>query len=214
MGLMNKRGLWCMLALLALLPAVAVAQTWNEFFRQKKTQRRYLAEQIAALKVYGDYLQKGYEVVSTGLAVIGEVTGGEHELHVAFFASLKAVRPVIGRNEKVREVAAFVAGIQRAFHELKGIPDLSAGHRAYIRQVARLVLKECAQDLGELLVVTAAGELQLSDDERLFRLDALHRRLREKFTFTRRFLEEVMLYLHQQVQLRSELENLNQFYAQ
>ncbi len=48
----------------------ANAQTWDEWFKQKKTQKKYLVQQIAALRVYLDYLKKGYTVVHNGLNTI------------------------------------------------------------------------------------------------------------------------------------------------
>lgn len=44
----------CVIMALLTSNVAGQAQTpnWNEWFRQKKTQRKYLIQQIAALKVY------------------------------------------------------------------------------------------------------------------------------------------------------------------
>ena len=45
--------------LLGMLVTGVKAQTFAEWFQQKKTQKIYLLEQIAALQIYTGYLQKG-----------------------------------------------------------------------------------------------------------------------------------------------------------
>lgn len=85
----------------------ATAQTWDEWFRQKKTQRRYLAKQIALLKVYLGYLKKGYEIADKGLTTIHNIKNGDFNLHRDFFGSLKNVNPHIRNSAKVADIIAF-----------------------------------------------------------------------------------------------------------
>ena len=51
-----------LLILFVLAGGLSQAQTFNEWFRQKATQKKYLIQQIAALQVYLDYVQKGYAI--------------------------------------------------------------------------------------------------------------------------------------------------------
>ncbi|ULT42931.1 conjugal transfer protein TraI [Niabella defluvii] len=53
------------------------AQTFAEWFQQKKTQKKYLLQQIAALQVYIGYAKKGYNIAKDGLNTIGGFTRGE-----------------------------------------------------------------------------------------------------------------------------------------
>ena len=50
------------LFLLTIIVTTTQAQTFAEWFRQKKTQKQYLIQQIAALQVYIGYAQKGYSI--------------------------------------------------------------------------------------------------------------------------------------------------------
>lgn len=54
---------------------LAEAQTFDEWFRQKKTQKKYLVQQIAALKVYLGYLKEGYEIAQKGMGYSREYQG-------------------------------------------------------------------------------------------------------------------------------------------
>ena len=50
-----------------LLVVPSFAQTWDEWFEQKKTQIQYLEKQIVELGIFIGDLQKGYQIVQKGL---------------------------------------------------------------------------------------------------------------------------------------------------
>src|SRR4051812_40101385 len=83
-----------------LISTVCNAQTWDEWFRQRKTQIKYLEEQIIALQVYGSYLQAGYKIVQGGLSTIHDIKNGDFNIHKDYFSSLKHVNASIMHNSK------------------------------------------------------------------------------------------------------------------
>ncbi len=60
-----------------ILSTAAPAQTWDEWFKQKKTQKKYLAKQIVLLRLYLGYLKKGYEIADKGLTTIHNIKNGD-----------------------------------------------------------------------------------------------------------------------------------------
>src|SRR4051812_23729293 len=86
---------------------VCNAQTFDEWFKQNKTQRKYLIQQIAAFKVYIGYVQKGYSIAKKGLTTIGSIKNGDLNLHNEFFSSLKNVNPGIMKYSKVADIIAY-----------------------------------------------------------------------------------------------------------
>lgn len=167
----------------------AEAQTFSEWFRQKKTQKQYLAEQIIALKAYGTVLKRGYDVASSGLSLIRGIRNGEFGLHTAFFASLSAVSPAIRDDVRVVETIALQIAIIAAFG---GLEDGSQ-HAAYIRNVKNRVLDECAKDLSELLDIVLSGNVDMEDDQRIKRLEKVYASMRDKAAFTQSFTGDVRL---------------------
>src|SRR5688500_14766126 len=83
------------------------AQTWDEWTQQKKTQIKCLLQQIAANKVYIEYLQKGYSIANKGLTTIRNIKDGDFNLHRDFFGSLKTVNSKIKNAGKVAAIIAF-----------------------------------------------------------------------------------------------------------
>src|SRR3954463_9131175 len=84
-----------LLLLLLTIHTVCKAQTWDEWFKQKKTQVKYLEEQIIALHVNGNYLEEGYKIVQGGLSAIHDIKNGDFNLHKDYFSSLKRVNTAI-----------------------------------------------------------------------------------------------------------------------
>ena len=83
------------------------AQNWNEWFRQKRTQIRYLVNQLAALQVYIELGQEGYAIYRDGLQLVGDIKNGDFNLHKDYLGSLMLVNPAIKRYKKVAEIIAF-----------------------------------------------------------------------------------------------------------
>src|SRR4051812_10433920 len=79
-------------------------QTWDEWFKQKKTQKKYLLNQIAALKVYAGYAKKGYKIAEMGLTTIGKIKNHDFNLHKDFFASFRSINPKLEDYRKISEM--------------------------------------------------------------------------------------------------------------
>lgn len=184
----NKRKVVLSMVLMIFLSVHQLrAQTWSEWFSQKKTQKKYLIEQLAALKLYAGYLKKGYEIGSSGLDFIKGAVKGEFDLHSAFFSSLKTVSPVVKKNVRVAEILDMQINIAKTFSNLAGLENLSDANRRYLAQVSSNLLNECAKDLEALLLVITSGRLELTDDERLICLDQLYQDMQQKKIFTAGF---------------------------
>ena len=94
------------------------AQTFSEWFSQKKTQKKYLLEQIAALQMYIGYAKKGYEIAGSGLSTIRNITNGEFKLHDLFITGLKKVSPVVRNDIRVAEIILLEIEIIKSFSAL------------------------------------------------------------------------------------------------
>lgn len=185
--------LLALVMLIAVSPVLVSAQTFGEFFNQKKTQKRYLLQQIAALQVYLGYAKKGYEIAGSGLQTVKNITSGEFSLHNDFISSLSAVSPFIRDNVKVAQIVAYQLEIVNGFNSIRSDVDgfLSASNLAYLLSVRTVVLAECSADLQELILVVTPGLVEMDEQERLIRLDKLYASMQDKAGFTRGFCAEL-----------------------
>lgn len=185
------------------------AQAWDEWFRQNKTQKKYLIQQIAALEVYKGYLQKGYSIAKGGLKVIGDVKNGEFSLHKAFFNSLKLVNPKIKKYPRIADMMLMQANILKVYadcyRQVKKNPVFSSDDARYIYEVFLRLLKDCEEAINELIDILTDGRLEMKDDERIERIDRLYDRVSDMYVFVRHFATETLQLgaerLHEQQEL-------------
>lgn len=195
---------------LFLVPASGQCQTWNEVFKQKETQKKYLLEQIVALKVYAGYLKKGYDLTSSGLQTVKGITRGEFSLHNAFISSLKTVSPFIRNNAKVAEIITLQIEIGKAFGRIKNNSLLSLSNQLYIEDVKDKVMDECIKDMEELLLVITSGKVKMTDDERIKRLDKVYAAMKDKSAFTQSFCNEAGLLIRQKENKQRSINQLKE----
>ena len=200
-----------MLVALSMAADVASAQTWNELFKQKKTQKKYLLQQIAALQVYIGYAKKGYDLVGSGIHLVKDITNGEFDLHRAFFASLAAVNPGIKNSSVVGEIVSGGLGMISVLGDWKDL-ELSGAEWAYVALVKANLLTECAHDLEELLLVTTSGKLEMKDDERLQRLEQLRLGVQDKYDFALSFTSELEILARQRLREERDINDVRRWY--
>ncbi len=215
-GIKRKAGRLLAFTLMTVLVSAAatetMAQTWREFFSQKKTQKKYLLQQIAALQTYISYAKKGYNITSTGISTIKDIKNGEFDLHNAFFNSLKTVSPLVRKNVKIAEIIDLQQSITKNLNGIGDNASLSQADREYIASVRKKVLEECAADLEALLLIVTSGRLEMTDDQRINRLDNLYAAMRDKSAFTQSFCNGARLLIRQKADEKQAIQLLKTQY--
>lgn len=163
------------------------AQTWDEWFRQKKTAIKYLVDQIAAFQVYIGYAEKGYSIVNKGLSTIKDIKHGDFNLHNDFFNSLSSVNPAIKKYSKVAEIIAMQISIGKQITStIKSCTKsnmLTSSELNYLNVVFNNLLDECGKNLDELITLITDSNAKMKDDERVKRIDLLYEDMKDKQTF-------------------------------
>ena len=173
------------------------AQTWEEWFEQKNTQKKYLLQQIAALQVYLNYAKKGYNVVNKGITTVRNIKKGDFNLHSDFFNSLRNINPQISKYAKVADIIAYQVKVVKKFKlamvQIRETKQFTEIELDYCNQVFGNLLDECVKTVDELIAVITAGELEMTDDERLKRIDMIYSDMQDKYSFSCSFCEEMVL---------------------
>ena len=183
------------LPILCLVAASAAAQTTDEWFNQKATQKKYLLQQIAALQVYLGYAKKGYNIVNSGVNTIRNIKNGDFNLHRDFFNRLKNVNPSILKYAKVADIIAYQVKIikqtKMTLQQIKETKQFTETEVDYCKQVFDNLLDECIKTVDELILVTTSGNLEMKDDERLKRIDSLYADVQDKYSFACSFSDDM-----------------------
>ena len=177
------------------------AQTWAEWFQQKKTQQKYLIQQIAALQVYLSYVEKGYDIAKKGLDVIQQFKNGEFNLHETFFNSLKAVNPKIKNTAEVAEIIALQISIVNHFKDAiktyKESSQFNSDELTYINKVYTNLTTDCLKDIDALTSVITDDSLQMNDDERIQQINSIYADMQDKNSFTQYFTNSANMLANQ-----------------
>ncbi len=193
------------------------AQNFSEWFRQKKTQKKYLIEQIAALKVYGGYLKKGYQISQKGLGIIGDIKDGDFNLHSAFFSGLKTVNAKIANSPEVASILSTQLQIKdyqekiSSWYLKQGV--FTEREKHYFKVVFQHLERDCLNTLSGLEQVTAAGKVDMSDDQRINRINQLQQDSYQQLEFVKHFSNGLLRLALQKKKQNTELETGRTWYG-
>ncbi|WP_426672108.1 hypothetical protein ACPPVU_12840 [Mucilaginibacter sp. McL0603] len=169
----------------------AGAQFLGGFFSQQSHKEQLMMVQIAAWQLYLSDLKSGYHIAETGLNTAHEMKNGTFSLHTAYFNSLDQVNPAIQNNPKAKAIATMGQQIvsnfdqEIAFQQKQQV--LSLAEQIYLKQVYQSLLQKCRVDILELNDVLTPGKLQLTDQQRLERLDHIYANMQDKLAFSGAF---------------------------
>lgn len=168
----------------------------NNIHGQAK-QRKVLLQQIAALRIYMDYAQKGYSIVKNGLTTIGDFKRGEFNLHSNYFSSLKTVNPKIKNYFKVAEIISLQLKIIHSsrfiIKKVQGDDLFHGDEIAYIKRVVDRLIENCEGNMEELLTIVMDGQLEMKEEERIKRVDALYLNMLDNYSFGESFIKQTQL---------------------
>ncbi|RKE47177.1 hypothetical protein [Sphingobacterium detergens] len=201
------------LLVLLLATSKIQAQTFAEWFSQKKTQKKYLIEQIAALKIYGGYLKKGYDIGKKGLGTISQIKNGEFNLHRDFFGSLSTVNPAIKKDPRVADIEQMQYTIlelkNQVFRNVSSADLVSKKEKQYIRDVFDRLLENCNHLLEDLGDVALSARLTMKDDQRLVRIEKIHREMEDNYWFANYFSNQLKALISSRRQGLREADHSN-----
>lgn len=196
---------------LILISSGCFAQKFKEWFRQKKTQKEYLIEQIAHLKLYLELTEKGYKIAKEGLSAIGNIKRGEFELHTNRFDSLRIVSAAVGAHPRLKQLTDLHGRINQVCEklagELAGQQVFSQTQLDYIKQVLGLVYDDCQGILYAMFNVARSGNTSMTDDERISRINLLCDQMQDNYLFAESFAEQTRLLASQIKSEKTSIDN-------
>jgi hypothetical protein len=189
------------------------AQTFAEWFSQGKTQIKYLEQQIVALNALRVSMEQCYGMLKNEWGTISNFKNAELGLHQTYYTSLSQVNPVVKNSTNITSVQAEQESIISQFNGISNVNGLQTGEQSYINAVAQGVETECNQDLTDLQNVLTQGQLVMSDDERIQRINKLTAAIKDKYLFTCQLATSIRLLVIQRNQDGNDTQTLNQLYG-
>lgn len=193
------------------------AQVLGGFFSQQSDKEKLMVTQIAEYEMYLHALKTGYNITETGLNTARQLKGGTFNLNNAYFNSLAQVNPVVQNNPKGKAIVSLAAKIGNLFAtELtwqRQQKQLSAAELAYLQKVQDNLVTKCQADVAETKEVLTPGKLQMTDQERLARLDKLYADMQDKYAFACSFTDKCHTLATSRAQAKNNKIQLKQLYG-
>jgi len=212
MAFSKKAMLLCGLLLVSCfkLSAQSFSFSFGDLFGQAGKQKKNYEAQLLALQAFESELKQGYNVIKNGLNGIRDINTSELNAHSAYYQSLKQPSGAVKNNTQVQDILNWQMEIVSSFSQtFSGLTD---DERQYIASVKNGILQNCNADLTDLQNLLSAGQLQMTDDERLKRLNLIHSAMLDKYQFTRSFCNSVKLLAAQRQQESNEPQTLKSIY--
>lgn len=209
-----KAKVFCLVScLLILVSAEGKAQTFAEWFSQGKTQLKYLVQQITALEAFESSTRQCYNMLHSEWTTIGNFKNGEFGLHQSYNTSLSQVNPAVKNSVNVADIQSEQQSIISQFNVIGNLNGLTAKEQSYVSLVTQNIRNACNADLEELQKVLSNGQFQMSDDERIRRINQLTGAIKDKYLFTCHFTAQVKILALQRTQENNQLQTERGLYG-
>lgn len=192
--------------------SVAKAQSFSfsDLFGQAGKQKNYYLQQIAAYNALEAEIKQGYGVMKNGLGGIRDINTAELNAHTAYYNSLKTPSASVKTNTQVKDIINYQTYISGAFGQ--SFSGLTPDEQTYVQAVKTQVLDVCNHDLTDLQNLLSVGKLQLSDDERLKRLNTIHAAMLDKYQFSQSFTNSLKILALRRQQNANDTQTLTTLY--
>lgn len=203
--------------ILLLLVITISSQNLRVHAQDQEIQQLLLnVEKLAQLKSILESMKMGYEVLSTGYNTIKDISEGNFTLHETFMEGLLAVNPAISKYRRVLDIINYqkrlVKEYKLAFQRFRSDPVFTIEELEYLAQVYSNLFRQSLQNLDELLMVTTARQLRMSDDERLQAIDRLFAQSESQLQFLRYFNSSVQILAVQRTREQNDTRLVQQLY--
>ena len=174
-------------------------------------------EQLAALKGYIHTAEEGYRIVTDGLHVIGDIKGGEVDLHRLFFGSLRTVDEAVGNNPELtaayEEAAATKQLFDQAVTTYAASGWLHPQEEQYVAGVGKKVVDELDRQVAALRTLTRDEALSMTDGERLRGIQDIRAAIHWQYIQVAVFLVDVGSLVTGRAKEQTYIGTLKQWYG-
>jgi len=173
-------------------------------------------EKLAQFKQILTDLKKGYEIVAKGYTAIKDISQGNFSLHKVFLDGLLEVSPSVRRYKRIADIISLqirlVKEYKAAFNRFKQTEHFTIKEIDYISGVYDRLFNSSIKSLEELFTVITAGQLRMSDDERLTAIDKIYADMKDKTAFLRHFNNSTTVLAVQRSKEQSEVNVMRKLY--
>lgn len=173
--------------------AVSIVLISHSSFAQWQEIQQLLlnVEKLTQFRQILQDMYDGWKVINKGYTTIKDISSGNFSLHKTFLDGLMEVSPVVRRYKRISDIIHYqlliVKRYKAAFNQFKEDNVFTIEEIEYMDKVYSHLFNESLKNLDELFMVITAGQLRMSDDERLKAIDKIYARIEDQFSFLEDF---------------------------
>jgi hypothetical protein len=205
-------GLICfVLSVFSFLPSKAQVSTGQDM-----QQLLLDIEKLTQFKAILSDMQTGYTILTQGYGTVKDLSQGNFNLHSTFLNSLMAVNPEIRKYGRIANIiadqASIVSEYKAAWKQANAGGHFNVDELGYINNVFQHLLNQSVDNLANLTNVITAGNLRMSDAERLQAIDHIYSDTQNKLVFLRHFNNQVAILAVQRQKAQNEVQTFKNLY--
>jgi hypothetical protein len=174
-------------------------------------------EKLAELKKILQNMYDGYRMLEQGYNKVRDVANGNYKLHQVFLDGLYLVNPEVKKYHKIADIIQFQLALVReykaAYDNFRDCDMFNESELQYIGNVYQHLFKESTENMNALIMVVTAGQLRMSDDERLTMIDRLYDEMWNKLSFLRYFNQDNHVLALQRLKESAEIKNVKKMHG-
>lgn len=174
-------------------------------------------EKLTQFKAILSDMKKGYQIYQQGYGTISNLSKGNFNLHNIYLTGLMAISPAVRNNPRVGHIVTQQNDILREYKRYANIfrqsGNFSKDELNYIGAVYYQLVKQSNINIDNLTGVTTAGQLRMSDDDRLRAIDRIYTESSEQLQFLRFFNRQAMMLSLQRGKDQHDTQTLKRLYG-
>ena len=207
------RRLGFFLAVLALPLAGVRAQSVSDDIQQLLLD----VQKLTQMKEILTEMYQAYTILNKGYEDIKGLSQGTFSLHKVFLDGLLAVSPAVSNYVKVADIvnkeAMLVKEYQSANHYLQGTGHFTTQELDYFSGVYNTLIEGSLKNVSELVMVVTAGQLRMSDAERLAAIDRIDRDMTGQLSYMQSFDNQAAMQAMQRMKTGQDVGTLQSLYG-
>jgi hypothetical protein len=173
-------------------------------------------EKLTQFKAILGDMKTGYTLLTQGYNQVEAISQGNFNLHSAFLNSLMAVSPQVRKYGRIADIienqASIVSEYKLTLQQANSGGHFNVQEMVYMNGVFNSLLTQSLNNLTTLADVITAGNLRMSDAERLQAIDHIYSDMQNKLVFLRNFDSQVAILSLQREKEQNDVNTLQKLY--
>ncbi len=193
--------------------------TCNSAYAQEQEMEELILdyEKLQQLEKILDNMYAGYKILDYGYTTIKNIAEGNYKLHQAFLDGLFLVNPAVRNYKRIPYIIDYqkllVKEYKNYYTRFKNDPNFKPEELEYIGNVYSFLVQASLRNIDDLIMITTATKLRMSDDERMKAIDRIYYDLEGKVVFIRSFNNNTQLLAIQRARSANDVRTLRHIYG-